>query len=335
MTLLEKPRFDVLVVSVTRRCPWNCYYCAYKNDTHPELPYEEWIRFFETCLKHNALGFVMITGGEPLVYKGLRELLTFLNTSNVPYTIVTTGVGTEKDVLSIARGISTTVDFHSTEIKKSTTCLDLLRQLCVTDRYRKEEKIHGIVGEVTLTDINFEQIMENVERLLESVPYWLVDWAMIEPAWNKHYDFAFGSDTDPVSLPGAHRLTKEQWEYVIQWNLKHKDRVLFPESQNRFIKAFASGVRGRAIDYCNPLKATTIEPDGTFRLCYRIKGDIGEVVTIQRFIEEDFEEVWFLYATLAFENKKKYCEGCFWQCPWFSMELGSEGQGHPEQFQKT
>ena len=68
----------------TLRCQLRCAYCNSRSLPHrthgSEVPCEEWVRVFRECPV--PVGMLMVTGGEPGVYPGLRRVL-----DAVPWTI--------------------------------------------------------------------------------------------------------------------------------------------------------------------------------------------------------------------------------------------------------
>ena len=70
-TTIQKPKR--VIVEITDKCNFNCIHCfANKNDY--ELKVESWKKIFNNICKEKIQS-ITITGGEPLLYKGLFELL--------------------------------------------------------------------------------------------------------------------------------------------------------------------------------------------------------------------------------------------------------------------
>ena len=72
-------RLNYLRISITDRCNLRCIYCA-PNDKNPNLPHKEILRY-EEILRLVRIGVrlgiskVRVTGGEPLVRKGVYDFL--------------------------------------------------------------------------------------------------------------------------------------------------------------------------------------------------------------------------------------------------------------------
>lgn len=98
---------DYLRISVTDRCNLRCIYCmpaeGVKNIPHQEiLRYEEIIEVIQTA---RQLGFrrFRITGGEPLIRKGILEFLESLKTLGVSFSLTTNGVLLKEYAKALAR----------------------------------------------------------------------------------------------------------------------------------------------------------------------------------------------------------------------------------------
>lgn len=323
--------FNQIILIVTRKCPYACYYCQIKepiistdNDVpskRKEVPLDTYIQFFDKISKiDDELPFITLIGGEPLYYPHIEELIDYFNEHNIAYTMETTGLGPNetlsKNCLTKARGVSTSLDFDRCT-RKSKHCNDLLIDIC-KGRYGDPAcKIHGIVGEVMITSANIDLALESADKLLSQYDHWMMDPIYIEKAWSKEYDFA--SDVQHYLL-----LSKHHWLKVIDFCQSHKDRILFVDENISFANMMANE-SPRLIPYCNPMHATTIDSDGSFRLCYRIKGDIG--LSIDDFINMSPHDFFECYDAKAHYEKDTKCLGCFWQCPWFSMTMSSSQMG--------
>ncbi|WP_419258590.1 GTP 3',8-cyclase MoaA [Campylobacter fetus] len=74
---------DYLRVSVTERCNFRCRYCMpdepFKDAGHSNvLSYEEMFEFIKICLD-NGVKKIRLTGGEPLVRKGIENFVAMIN----------------------------------------------------------------------------------------------------------------------------------------------------------------------------------------------------------------------------------------------------------------
>lgn len=88
------------IVSVTRRCNLSCAYCREKLDDwydvlsqktmNPDLQKENIADLIKIC-KEQDFAEILLTGGEPLEYPYLKDLVLSLNANNVIFSIHTNG----------------------------------------------------------------------------------------------------------------------------------------------------------------------------------------------------------------------------------------------------
>lgn len=98
MKLIDKfgRTIDYLRISVTDRCNLRCVYCmpekGIENVSHSEiLHYEEILKIVDVAI---SLGIkkIRITGGEPLVRKGIVKFLSGLSQRKVDFSVTTNGI---------------------------------------------------------------------------------------------------------------------------------------------------------------------------------------------------------------------------------------------------
>ena len=104
----------LLILSVIQNCNLNCAYCRGEmddwydvlalNSKNKELPKESWHELIIICNQINV-DEILITGGEPLLYKHLHEFCLFLMESNIKFQIHTNGLSKKgKNFLSFLSG---------------------------------------------------------------------------------------------------------------------------------------------------------------------------------------------------------------------------------------
>ena len=99
---------DYLRISVTDRCNLRCVYCmpekGVENISHGEiLRYEEILKIVDVAISLGIKKF-RITGGEPLVRKGIVKFLSELSQRKVDFSVTTNGIllGDSADDLKVA-----------------------------------------------------------------------------------------------------------------------------------------------------------------------------------------------------------------------------------------
>lgn len=94
-----------LDISITRHCNLSCSFCFYGEDMHkrPDLPLEEWLRFFEE-LKALAVREVTLSGGEIFCRSDLPAIIDSLIENNLRFSLITNGtLGNAELVARLAR----------------------------------------------------------------------------------------------------------------------------------------------------------------------------------------------------------------------------------------
>ena len=79
-----------ITLTVTNSCNYRCKYCPTQlhNGSEEPILVETYIKFFTNLIKENpqindySNRFVSISGGEPSLYDGIEELITFFNDNN-------------------------------------------------------------------------------------------------------------------------------------------------------------------------------------------------------------------------------------------------------------
>jgi len=88
-------------MELTHRCPLRCLYCSNPLELvrpENELSVEDWISIIDQA---SALGIVQanLTGGEPLAYSGLAEVISRLKKRDIYSNLITSGIGLTDSML--------------------------------------------------------------------------------------------------------------------------------------------------------------------------------------------------------------------------------------------
>lgn len=91
----------LMILSVNQKCNLKCSYCRGDmddwydrlalNSKNKDLPKESWGELINICNKINV-GEILLTGGEPLLYKHLHEFTLFLKENNIRFQLHTNGL---------------------------------------------------------------------------------------------------------------------------------------------------------------------------------------------------------------------------------------------------
>lgn len=101
---MSKPALNrpfTLTMELTHRCPLQCIYCSNPVElirSENELPLEKWLSIVDEAA---GLSIVQanLTGGEPLAYAGLPQIIQRLKKNDIYSNLITSGIGLTKDVL--------------------------------------------------------------------------------------------------------------------------------------------------------------------------------------------------------------------------------------------
>jgi len=99
------PHLDYITLALSNRCNLRCKHCFVSagEPTADELQTEDWLCFFEQ-LQDFKLFDVILTGGEPLLYPHLWEIIGALNAMGIAVSIFTNGLLVDEAFVERAKG---------------------------------------------------------------------------------------------------------------------------------------------------------------------------------------------------------------------------------------
>jgi MoaA/NifB/PqqE/SkfB family radical SAM enzyme len=125
--------FTGIVLILTRECNLNCRYCGVvRAEKRNLLEPEQWKRIIDYFRRNRHMHFIF-TGGEPLLYKGLPELVRYASRHSMTC-LLTNGKNLSPDVLkelSSLDSLTLSVDPENdqkTSAKHGFNCLDFLKK---------------------------------------------------------------------------------------------------------------------------------------------------------------------------------------------------------------
>jgi MoaA/NifB/PqqE/SkfB family radical SAM enzyme len=283
----------------------------YKNH---ELTAEQWGEIFLRLKKNNPDIFLILYGGEIFLYDGLADVLKFLHKEKIAYTVITNNTDEiqpriEKVYSEVGTlmGISSSVDplifsldperyLDSDRLRK---CIDGLKRL---EEMEKGLFANDVVAEITADKTNIQFLYKTIEELSDR-GIWS-DVTCIDSKPTNFYDFS--SITDPKLL-----LHPEDVNDVFT-KIKENKKLLI--HTRKILDELQQGLPCNI--KCNmgqDVHNVTIAPDGTFRLCLRIRGlaapgiSLNEIISSEGIIQEEFKR------RLAWDYRL-LCKGCNWPC---------------------
>ena len=283
----EGREIEYLRISVTDRCNLRCVYCmpesGVKHIGHPSiLTYEEIVRVCKAFAKH-GLKHIKITGGEPLVRKGVTDLIADLK--KIPgidtVTITTNGVLLEDyyDALAAAGvdAITVSLDTMKPDVFREITRRDELdRVLAGIQKAIKENKVRFKLNCVPFLGIERQEILSLLEYAREND----VDVRFIEMM-----PMGFGKDFSSVPESEIRKKIEEQYG---EMTICHEKRGNGPATYYQIPGfkgkiGFISAVSHKFCSTCNRVRMTS---DGYLKTCLQyetgvdlkplLRGDVSE-----------------------------------------------------------
>lgn len=193
MNMILKDKFgrviDYLRISVTDRCNLRCVYCmpekGVKDIPHNEiLRYEEILKIVDVAISV-GIKKIRITGGEPLVRKGIVEFLSEISRKSVDFSLTTNGIllGDFADALKKAgvKRINVSLDTLSekkfSEITRGGDIKKVINEIVKAKALGFEPiKINTVVLTETAEEdiknfIDFAKVNGLVLRFIEHIPF--------------------------------------------------------------------------------------------------------------------------------------------------------------------
>ena len=323
-------KIQIANILLTRRCNLRCDYCSIVRDyegmptEYPSMKYHKdheldvtvWIEIIERLRKNNPDVFLIFYGGEPFLYSGLTELINYCHEKDIYYTIISNN--TEeiqprilqlwRDVGTI-RGFSASVDpslynalmdLHPSKdhaVWKTLVGYKNLREL------KKNKIADDVVAEITITHDNCIHLYDTVKILSEADIYSSI--TTIDLKKSNYYDFSTITDKSLLVQPDSF-IAKQFMDIMADESLK----VHIPQMLIKLYNILPCEMKCKIYEDVNNV---TIDSDGSFRLCLRIRGTISPAASLNNVINEDGNVTGFFKDTLK-RDYDSYCKGCNHTC---------------------
>lgn len=305
-------KIDYMRISITDRCNLRCSYCMPADGidplTHEDiLRYEDILRICRTAVKLGIRNF-KVTGGEPLVRKGvmnfLRELKSILGVEHV--TLTTNGVLLEQFVDEMADmgldGINLSLDGLNPDTYMSITGRDQFQQVFRSFKKAVEAGLRVKINCVPILGLNDSEII-NMAQISETIP---VDVRFIEFM--------------PARSVGSHKGITGP-EILDKLSARYPDLTLDPRRRGfgpaRYYKSskllgsigIIDPIGGCFCDRCNRIRLTS---DGFLKLCLFYEDGLDLHTLIKNGVNDREMEDAFKAAVLRkpekhfFDNKDVY-----------------------------
>jgi organic radical activating enzyme len=339
---------------LTRRCNLACSYCNivrnYKNMPSEykkiskfkkdEISGEQWIEIIKRLVRNNPNVFFVIYGGEPFVYEDLWKIIKYCNENSVFYTIISNNTDQVQDKIKEVhekcgqyRGFTSSVDpiIRSSKKNQIEFCGSEKGKMFITEKsnsglLRLTEMvdkgwIKDAVAEITILRSTVAFLYDTVKELSRRGIYSSI--TTLDDPKNEYYDFARVSDMSEMVTKDCG--IREEFD-----KLKSDKTLLLhmPELLDKIYEILPSNM------FCSlsqNIHNVTIDADGTFRLCLRIRGVASPSLNLNDVINED-GVIQNRFKTCMSLDYNQYCKGCNWTCvimsDFFSNQIIDHGPQH-------
>jgi len=315
---------NIVNILLTRKCNLKCTYCRISGELDYDLapmeypksgyyytsekPADWWIETIRYLHKENPNVFYILYGGEPLLYKGLADIVKYLNEIDANYTIISNSTSALDSIraeffreVGPVKGWTASVDpgFETSgetdEEKKSNAGYHLLKRLI------KHGLVDDPVAEITCDRESIFKVEDTIKRL-SSEGIWS-DLTVLDIAKTNWYDFS--AVMTPEMLVPKTEAVKKVFDRLIASDYKiHMKEQLLPRIYDILPAELDCDIRP------GNLHSICIDSDGSLRLCLRIKGH-----HVPKFSALDLFTNGRLIVEQAIEgDKQTLCKGCSHTC---------------------
>jgi len=320
-------------ILLTRRCNLRCDYCSIVRDypdkpkEYPDMSYykehelkaNQWIRILDRLKLNNPDVFVIFYGGEPLLYDDLPEIINHCHKNDINYTIISNN--TEEIQPKILR----LVDQVGGKLKGFTASIDPELALRIQGLGSKS-KIHSIqktvagfenlcklktqgiaddvVAEITVTNGNIRWLYDTIKILSKNNIYSSI--TTVDLKKSPYYDFSTIDDQSLLVNPNL-ETRSTFFEIMADESLKvHIPQLL--------LKLYGILPSRMMCEIYKDLHNVTIDADGSFRLCLRIRGIHLPKLSLDQIFSKNGKVILPAAKGAIGIDYCEGCKGCNWTC---------------------
>jgi len=330
-------------VLITRHCNLDCSYCAIVKDyegmpeEYPlmryyhknELTSDQFARVFDRLRANNPHVFAIIYGGEPTIVKSFPGIIKYCNETDMNYTVISNNTpaaakrvyevydmyGPYKGFTSSVDPVAYMPDREDDDIaKKSRWGLENLAKM------KADGIAEDVVAEITIMKESMPYLIPMIEDLSAKNIYSSI--TAVDDQKSPYYDFSnVGAE---VLLPQDENI-RALFDEIISREKSGELLVHIPGLLNELYKHLPSKMR---CTLNKDIHNVSIEPDGAFRLCLRVKGveaslmkNLDDIISEEGVFTEKFRQA-------IANDYKNYCKGCNWTCPIMSDSFRNQIVDH-------
>ena len=311
---------------LTRKCNLHCDYCAIVKD-YPGKPkeYPDMKHYLENEISrtsvmnalakfknHNPDCFHIFYGGEPMLKKGLAEIIHFCHRHDIHYTIISNNTKEIQPLVTkligqvgYLKGYTASID--PILVEKTTPFSDRLRKTQQGFEFLKEMKEHcnDVVAEITV----MKEDMHLIQKLVEYLSKHGInsDITFVDISKSDYYDFS--------NVKSNVTLVEQSPELADQFlRMINNDDLDIHMKRNLLPAIFDILPSNMDCHLEKSLHNVTIDADGSVRLCLRVRGvhtpesvHVSSLLTNDGYIND-------IAHKLIIKDKKEYCKLCNHTC---------------------
>jgi MoaA/NifB/PqqE/SkfB family radical SAM enzyme len=292
-----------------------------------ELSSDKWIEIISRLKKNNPNIFLVIYGGEPFLYNGLSDVINYCHSNSVYYTVISNNTdGIQKriekvrqEIGGVFKGFTSSVDpliFSSSnqtsdEAEKSYKGFNRLLEM------KKSGKAEDVVAEITVTKYSIQYLYQLIRTLSDNGIYSSV--TVIDKQKTKYYDFSTVDDED--LLVQKNNGVRNEFDKI------QKDDSLLIHIPKMLDQMYDDLPYNMKCTLKENVHNVTIDADGSFRLCLRIRGvdipkvKLDNIIDVNGNIQKEVKES----INKDYDN---YCRNCLWTCMYFSDKFSDNILNH-------
>jgi radical S-adenosyl methionine domain-containing protein 2 len=235
-------------------CNYRCRHCfAHFNSTNT-LATEEWRKIIDNCIDSKMINEFNLAGGEPFLYKGLTDLIDYIDSKNYKTSIITNGSLITKEWIKRNAKKLDTIGF-SIDSMSQQTLFAIGRHTC-TGKILTEEELESICYDIkecnpkckikintVVSQLNKD---ENLSKLITKLP--IARWKIIKMrkfSNSTHNNFELYLTDEAynrfVKKNLGKRIESFNDELSLVYKLGNTDVVLERQTQSAYLMIDANG----------------------------------------------------------------------------------------------
>lgn len=172
---MDNKRYTVNL-HITESCNYSCKFC-YSKFFYRDLNLDNWKIIVDNLANSGLVDRINLAGGEPLVYKGIQELIDYIYSRNLEVTLITNGSLLTENFIEINKNklstIGISVDSLAPKINRNLgRCdsrnnvldLDTLVNTCrIINKHNIRLKINTVINKLNFNENMYNSLINNIK----------------------------------------------------------------------------------------------------------------------------------------------------------------------------